>query len=334
MNNSANFRSSSERLSRSVRVMFRTMRPRHDDLMLPEIHQTASGYEYHIYYPRGKAIRTLLLIYGMSIAGENDSRLLKFAHACVNAGLKVIIPHLPGLMDFRFSRSDLQRLVRITRLLARDGSKKIGLIGFSTGGSYSMLLARHPALQDKIGPVVLFSPIYDARDVANRLHTPLNLLPQTPKAWDHFFWNQFFIAYRNRRLLKLSEAVQSALQTLLIDWEGFNLEVKRVFYENQIIPLRLFERTDLLDEGMVLEQLSARGQLANVKSPVFILHDASDQIVPPDHSRRMYAELAQRGAEFQQEILVTPWLSHVMLQNTGSLSELTKIVSFTAELFR
>ena len=334
MNPSTTSRSNSERISRGVQVMFRTMRPRRDDLMLPDIHQTASGYEYHVYYPCGKAIRTLVLIYGMSIAGENDGRLLKFARACANAGLKVIIPHLPGLMDFRFARNDLQRLVEITRLLMQNGREKIGLIGFSTGGSYAMLLAKHPALRKKIGPVVLFSPIYDARDVADRLHAPLNPLPQTPKAWDHFYWNQYFIAYRNRKRLALSEGVQSALQILLTDWDGHSLDVKRVFYENQILPLHLFGRADLLDEGATLAQLSARGQLANVKSPVFILHDAADQIVPPDHSRRMHAELAQRGAEFRQEILVTPWLSHVMLQNTGSLSELTKIVSFTAELFR
>jgi pimeloyl-ACP methyl ester carboxylesterase len=334
MNSSANFRSDSERISRGMRVMFRAMRPRRDVLTLPGIQQTASGYEFHIYYPRGKAIHTLILVYGMSIAGENDARLVKFARSCANAGLKVIVPHLPGLMEYCFAHNDLQRLIEIARLLLMDTREKLGVIGFSTGGSYSMLLARHPALRERIGPVVLFSPIYDARDVARRLHAPPDPLPQTTKDWDHFYWTQFFIAYRNRKNLKFSQAVQSTLQTLLVDWEEYNLGEKRVFYNKHILPLHLFERTDLLDEGITLEQLSARGKLASVKSPVFLLHDADDRIVPPDHSRRMHAELALRGAEFHQEILVTPWLSHVMLQNTGSLSELTKIVSFTAELFR
>jgi pimeloyl-ACP methyl ester carboxylesterase len=314
--------------------MFRTMRPRRDELVLPEIHQTARGYEYHIYYPRGKAIHTVVLVYGMTIAGENDGRLLKFARSCANAGLKVIVPHLPGLMEYRFARGDLIRLIEIVSLLMQNTREKLGLIGFSTGGSYSLLLAGHPGLRDRIGPVVLFSPIYDARDVAKRLHTAPDPIPQTPKAWDQFYWTQSVIAFRNRENLKLSEAVQAALQILLTDWEDYALDVKRIFYENHIDPHQIFERTDLQDEGVTLVQLSARGQLAKVKSPVFILHDAADQIVPPDHSRRMHAELALRGAEFHQEILVTPWLSHVVLQNTGSLSELTKIVSFTAELFR
>jgi pimeloyl-ACP methyl ester carboxylesterase len=310
------------------------MRPRRDELILPEIHQTVRGHEYHIYYPRGKAIRTLVLIYGMTISGENDRRLLKFAHSCANAGLKVIIPHLPGLMEYRFARNDLRRLVDIVSLLAQNSREKIGLIGFSTGGSYSMLLAAHPALSNKIGPIVLFSPIYEARDVAERLHAPPDPAPQTPKAWDQFYWTQYVIAFRNRENLKLSDAVQDALKIQLADWEDYELDVKRTFYENNIAPHHLFERTDLLTEGETLEQLSARGQLATVKSPVFILHDSADQIVPPEHSRRMHAELALRGADFRQELLVTPWLSHVMLQNTGSLAELTKIVSFTAELFR
>ena len=334
MNYSAIPRSNSERFARGVRVMFRTMRPRLDDLVLPEIHHTPRRYEYHVYYPRGKAIRTVILVYGMSIAGENDGRLLKFARACANAGLKVIIPHLPGLMEFRFARNDLQRLVEIASLTAQNNHENVGLIGFSTGGSYSLLLAKRPALSDKIGPIVLFSPIYDARELAKRLRAPPDPLPQTPKAWDQFYWTQYVIAFRNRKNLKLSEAEQGALYILLADWEAYDLAVKSAFYKNHINPLHLFERSDLLDEGPALEQLSARGQLARVKSPVFILHDAADRVVPPDHSRRMHAELALRGVEFRQEVLITPWLSHVMLQNTGSLSELTKIVSFTAELFR
>jgi dipeptidyl aminopeptidase/acylaminoacyl peptidase len=128
--------------------------------------------------------------------------------------------------------------------------------------------------------------------------------------------------------------VQEILEILLTDWEGHSVEVKRIFFESNIQPLRLHERNKLLDEGAILNHLSPRGQLAGVKSPVFILHDAADWIVPPNHSLQMYAELTQRGEGFRQEILVTPWLSHVVLQNTGNLSELSKIVSFTAELFR
>jgi pimeloyl-ACP methyl ester carboxylesterase len=271
----------------------------------------------------------------MSIEGHNDFRLVKFARACADAGLKVIIPHLPGLMGFRFAHNDLQRLIDIAGLVTQDHQEELGLIGFSTGGSYSLLMAGHPGLQDKIGPVVLFSPLYDARDVATRLHAPPNPAPQTPKAWDHFYWTQFFIAYRNQKRLKIPDVVQELLKILLTDWEGHSLDVKRVFYENFIHSLRLYERTNLMDEGTALEQLSPRGQIACcVKSPVFIIHDSADMIVPPYHSLKIHDELSQRGADFRQEILVTPWLSHVVLQNTGNLSELTRIVSFTAELFR
>lgn len=334
MNPSAAFLSNSERIARGIRVLFRTMRPRRDDLILPEIHQTAGGYEYHLYYPKGKAIRTVVLVYGMTIEGHQDGRLLKLARACANAGLKVVVPHLPGLMDFRVARGDLQRLVEIVGFLAEKESEKIGLIGFSTGGSYALLLAAHPALADKIGSVMLFSPIYDARAVAERLHAPVDPPPQTPKEWDQFYWAQSVIAFRNRKRLRLKKAVQEALQIFLADWERYELDVKRVFYEAQIAPQQLARRTDLLDEGPALDQLSARGQLKRVNSPVFILHDATDQVVSPEHSRKMVAELALRGPKFRQEVLVTPWLAHIVLQKTGSLSELAKIVAFTAELFR
>lgn len=326
--------SKSERISRSMRVMFRTMRPRRDDLILPEIQHTTAGDEYHIYYPRGKALRTVILIYGMTIEGAQDGRLIKFAGACANAGLKVVVPHLPGLMDFIVAPGDLQRLERIVDSLKPENGSPLALIGFSTGGSYALLLAANPALRDKIGPVVLFSPIYDARDVAERLHAPADPPPGTPKEWDQFIWAQFVIAHRNRTLLKLSEAEQEALQIFLADYDRFEIAVKHLFYDEHIAPHQLTIRKDLLHEGTDLDALSAHGHLAVVKSPVFILHDAADRVVPPEHSRHMHAELSQRGADFNQGVLITPWLSHVVMQKTGSLTELFQFISYISELFR
>jgi hypothetical protein len=72
-----------------------------------------------------------------------------------------------------------------------------------------------------------------------------------------------------------------------------------------------------------------------VTSPlVFILHDSANRVVPPDHSRRIFAELAKRGEGFRQEILITPWFSHVVMKKTGSQAELFQIVSFISGLFR
>ena len=139
---------------------------------------------------------------------------------------------------------------------------------------------------------------------------------------------------RNRKQLGLNEAVQEALQILLADYDKYQISVKKVFFDQHIGPLKLIGRTDLVFEGEILDRLSARGHLASVKSPVFILHDSSDQLVPPDQSRQMYSELARRGSGFRQEVLVTPWLSHVVMKNTGNPAELFKIVSFMGELFR
>jgi len=329
-----NSMSAAERISRGVRVLFRAMRPRYDELLLPEIRYTPEGFEYHTYYPRGKAIRTVMLVYGMSLAGEEDTRLLKFVRACVNAGLRVVIPSLPGLKQLTVENGDLRRLKSIVIGLAREGAEKIGLIGFSTGGSYSLLLAAQPDLGERLGPLVLFSPVYDVRDIAERLHRPVEPLPHAARDLDQAYWTQYFIAFRNRGLLGLSKTVQLRLRRLLTDYDNYGLDEKRVFYENYIRPLDLNSRSDLFDEGETLDMLSARGHLSTVRSPVFILHDASDPLVPPDQSRQMHAELARRGAGYRQEVLITAWLSHVVMQQTGSPVELFQIISFVSELFR
>ncbi|HEY3311420.1 MAG TPA: alpha/beta hydrolase [Anaerolineales bacterium] len=326
--------SKTERLSRGAKILFRTMRPRYDDLLLPETRRTAEGFEYQVYQPQGKVIRTVMLVNGMTIRGEDDPRMVMFARSCAEAGLRVAIPLLPGLKEFIVEKGDMRRLESVARVLSRNNEERIGMIGFSTGGSYSLLLAAHPLLGAKIGPLVLFSPVYDVRDVAERLHTPIDPHPETAKEWDQFYWGQYVIAFRNRKKLRLATAVREALSILLGDWAEYSLEVKRAFFENHILGLQLIGHPDLFNEGQNLDLLSARGHLAEVKSPVFILHDASDQVVPPDHSRRMYAELAKRGAGFRQEVLVTPWLSHVVMNTTGNPAELFQIISYVSELFR
>ena len=323
-----------ERLSRSIRLLFRSMRPNYIELLLAEKHQTAEGYEYDVYHPRTKPIRTVLMIYGMTIGGAEDVRVIKFARACANAGLRVVVPHLPGLTKFLIEPGDMQRLESVAGHLIQENTGKLGLIGFSTGGSYSLLLAARTGLRDRIGPVVLFSPIYDAREVFSYLHSPQETAPITDHDLDGVIWGQFVIAYRNKDILGLTPGVQEALKTLLEDYESYDLKIKQTFYQNHVERHNLTGRSDIISEGSDLELLSARGQLASVIAPVYILHDAADRVVPPDQSRRMYAELARRGGAAHQEILVTPWLSHVVMQTSGSLTELFRIVSFLSELFQ
>jgi pimeloyl-ACP methyl ester carboxylesterase len=326
--------STSERISRGLRIMFRTMRPRRDALVLPEEHRTAKGYKYHVYYPRGRPIRTVLLIYGMTLAGENDPRLLKLGRACTNAGLRVVVPHLPGLMQYRVRREDVNRLADIINTLTFNKNEKLGLLGFSTGGSYSLLIASRPRMQDKIGPIVLFSPIYDIAHISKHLHTAPDPAPRTPKEWDQFYWTQCVIAFRNMGRLGFSAKERAALYDLLTNYEDDSPKMKEAFYHKHIAPRQMLQRTDLYFEGHLMDSLSARGKLDKVTSPVFILHDARDRVVPPEQSIQMFNELTRRGAGFKQELLVTPWLSHVILQNTGNVTELVKIVQFTAELFK
>lgn len=326
--------SSVERLKRGMRLLLGTVRPKHTDILLPDICISPDGYEYDVYHPRGKALRTVLVVYGMTILGREDVRLVRFARACVDNGLRVIMPHLPGLMDFEISRQDMQRLESIVRCEAAHEQEQLGLVGFSTGGSYSLLLAADPTLRGLLGPIVLFSPIYDIRDVFERLHAVPKEVPKTDKDWDQFIWAQYVIAFRNRNLLELPEAVVDALRILLAEYDEMDIQVKKIFYKNHIQALKLTSRSGLVNEGQVLDQLSARGHLAEVKSPVFILHDATDHLVPPDHTRLMHKELAKRGMGLRQRMLVTLWLSHVIVQTSGNPLELYKMIDYLGELFR
>ncbi len=319
-------------LLKGVQLLAQTVIPTYQDLMLPEQSKTLEGYDYNVYYPRGKAIHTILLIYGMTISGENDTRLLEFAFSCVRAGLKVVIPHLPGLSDYMIDAGDLARLHAVARDLTSGKPEKLGLVGFSTGGSYALLLAADPLLREQISPVLLFSPIYDVRDVFIRLHA--TLVPHASiKERDQLIWSQFVIAYRNRDLLKLSPYALRTIRIILTDFEAYDQDFKNLFFETQIKGLNLSRRDDLVNEGPVLDDLSAKGQLANVKSPVFILHDQTDRVVPPQHSALIHQELAARGNGFTQEILITSILEHVEVKKLNLPRDVLQMAGFLSQLF-
>ena len=319
---------------RSIYLMYRTMNPTLTNDIVPEVLHTDDGYDYHVFSPIGKSIRTIMIIYGMTIGGPTDARLVKFAKACTEAGLKVIIPDLPGLNNFRIEIGDFQRVTSIGRKLGDTEKNKIGLIGFSTGGSYALLLAGQDEFLNWIGPIVLFSPIYEARLVADRLHAEQDPYHKSEKELDGLYWAKYVIAYRNPILFLQDDEIYKVLQKKLLDYDDLGLDTKREFYEILTNEFHLENKKDLFYEDDVFEKLSAKGNLLTVRSPVFIIHDVSDQIVLPEQSIRMFEELSKRGIGYQQKLLVTQWLSHVVMQKKGSIAELVKFITLLSEIFQ
>lgn len=320
-------------ISRGMHLLRGALHPDYADLLIPETYFTREGFEFQVYHPGGRALRTVVLVYGMTILGEEDGHITAFARACASAGLRVIVPVLPGLKRYVVDSEDVFRLKKILDTLLMDVDSKLGVVGLSTGGDYALLLASTPKYCEVFDPVILLSPIYNLREVFERVHALDAPNSQLKEDWDLYYWRQCILAYRNHLVLNISDESEQKLQQLLGDFELTPLSKKRHFFEQYIAPLNLLSRHDLLNEGTLLDQLSIGGRLHNTTSPIYIMHGSSDPVVSPDHSRRIYAELARRGLGFKQKLLVTPWFSHVELQTALNVKELLMILYILGKLF-
>ena len=80
-----------------------------------------------------------------------------------------------------------------------------------------------------------------------------------------------------------------------------------------------------------LASLSPHGQIANLRVPVFILHGASDTIIPPAESLWLEKEVPRRDL---RAILITPAFTHVDPQHKASWIDQVRLVDFIAAVLQ
>jgi len=76
--------------------------------------------------------------------------------------------------------------------------------------------------------------------------------------------------------------------------------------------------------------VSPHGRLATLKTPVYLLHGAGDNIIPSAETEWMASELPKRSLK---AVLISPVLSHLNLDGAGpTMADQLKLVHFFAEV--
>jgi pimeloyl-ACP methyl ester carboxylesterase len=278
------------------------------------------------------------MLYGLTMAGEKDVRLVQFARAYAASGLRVAAPDLPGLKSFRYEPSDLALLEDLVLDLDAKYGGPIGLTAFSAGAGLALTLVTYPSLQDRIDPLLLFGPFYSFAELWARFLEQGSCAPASDREWDHHIFVWLVLAYRILDRLDLDAGDRSELVDLLARycWEP-SVEKKRRFYERVLKGHDLVGMQDQRPDGPVLSEISPCGRLAGVRCRVLVVHDRYDHVVPPDQSRRLYAELCLRDLPGRQQLLITGLLSHVswhMGLELLNVPAVVRLLDLVGELFR
>lgn len=239
--------------------------------------------------------------------GDNrrDPQLINFSQSLAHAGVIVMDMTTPTLLNFDLSVQDTDAVVQAFKTLARwpgVGPQRIGIVGFSAGDALACFAAADPRIRNQVAFIANFGGYFNAftllQDVGRRaLKVNGHLQP----------WQPQYVPL---------QVLAGVIAHLLPPYEGSRLV--RSFTRGGT-PLTSYElasfSTDTVaayhllagdEPGQVdrnlaalspplhalLSQLSPSRVINEIRAPIYLLHDRSDQYVPFTESRAFAAALA------------------------------------------
>lgn len=300
----------------------------------PDRQETSHGYTYEVYKPQRPFRKIVMLVYGFTIAGERECRVVRFAQSLAAAGFQVIVPVLPGISSINLEKRDLEIMVDVIRCMLAMTKIPVGIIGFSVGGGLALVAATDPIFQGYIDPILLIGPYYSLPEFWNELWCSDAHSPTTHQEWNDFIWQQLCMAYRSYATLNFSvEELDEINQILQVYCFETSLAHKVDVYERLVKPRGLFDPRNIPMDVNVLEDLSPRNKLGRLPARVLIIHDPHDPLIPAKQPQEMLAELQKRNIPNRERLLITSTFSHISPRTVFKLSDQLATMDIFGELF-
>jgi hypothetical protein len=287
-----------------------------------------SGATVDLYEPRGKTRGTVVAVHGVTVRGGRDDRLVHFARSLAAVGVACAVPTLPQLAACQWEPTDGCTLGEAFDLLEGRTDRRPGLIGFSHGASYALVLAAEDRYRDRVRFVLAFGPYHDLEDLLRHYAEAGPPDPRDEEAVDNWHYLHFVLAHGLGEGAGVSGYVLEGLADLMGRYcHHASSAEKAAFFEHHIAALDMVSLARRLRSHEVLASVSPAGKLASVRCPVSLVHDVHDGMVPPVHAERIYEELCARGHDAKQTLLLTRLLSHVALKDAFRVGEAARLIA-------
>jgi pimeloyl-ACP methyl ester carboxylesterase len=291
-----------------------------------------SGTRTVIYQHHHRKLATCVAVHGVTINGGQDPRLIHFARTMAHFGVTCVVPTLGGLASCRWEASDLDELANIVTFTADTIQQPVGLVGFSFGGSYALIVAGRSEALKHIPWVITFGAYHNLADVLEGYALNLKREPQNNAEWDETIYQRLAFLYGRRDALPFPQEVWQEAEALLKRYcSEASFEEKLRFYDRYLHDLdtEVFKR---LPEPEVLNKLSPAGNLENLDCPVTLIHDRHDHAVPPAQAERLLSELETLPNNKRHRLVLTSLLSHVSASNLLNIPEVIRLANALAPL--
>jgi dienelactone hydrolase len=258
----------------------------------------------------------ILLVFGVNNLGRNHPAIVRVADALARTGVAVLVPDSRTLLEGRLEVGEIDGVVDAFRLLATRPEvdrERLGIVGFSVGGSLALLAARDPAIAEQVRWVNAFGAFADAEtylaSVASHAHredagaevswTPTPLArevflhflldqvsdPDDRAALEAAFADAILAGDRPESDVDLRASLDSGAARTVHDL----LTVTSLDGARRVIG-------ELPAESLAfIDAISPARHLSGLAADVYLMHETEDHHVPYVESRRLASALDDAG---------------------------------------
>ena len=308
---------------------------------------TANGpVRARLYLPTGVTHPPgMVVAHGIHHLGIDEPRLMSFARAAAGGGFAVLTPQIDAMADYHVDVASIATIGESPVWLQQHlGTGPVTVVGVSFAGGLALLAGCDPRYAPHIRALVLMGAYDNLGRVSRFLATSEAEFPDGRVApyTAHDYGAAVFVYSNLEKFFPASdldvahEALRDWLweqpqdaQRLLPRLSPAGRATMEMLLERKIDRLR----PELLDviraDEPQLAEMSPQGKLGNLQVPVFILHGASDDIIPSTESLWLQREVPPK---YLREVLITPAFSHVDPEKSATWVDQLRLVGFLADV--
>ncbi|MQF99849.1 MAG: hypothetical protein FI727_03245 [SAR202 cluster bacterium] len=268
---------------------------------------TGSGVA-DIYRPdNDKENAAVLLFLGVNPAGRDDARVVNLAESLARTGMVVMIPWSDTMTQNRIDPNEVSNLVEAYKYLSDleyVDPERVGLGGFCVGSSLAAVAAQDPEIRDNIAFINFFGGYFDAMDLMASISSSTRFGDYGRQPWEPSDLATSVLRGHLVELISL-ESDKSLIDQILSGQDSLTKNQVGDLSEEGERVYKLLTGTSLVEARELISQLPEEFQddmkavspisnVGDIKARILIMHDASDNNVPPEESRRFFEALKGR----------------------------------------